>query len=310
MPATWKDGARCAVALSFDCDHETNELRDGGKSIGRLSWGQYGSLIGIPRILEVLRRHDVRATFFVPGVTATLYPDEQRRIAADGHELGMHGWIHEVANGLPFEVERDLMLRTADAIEAASGHRPVGLRAPSFEIGPNTLAIAREMGLRHDLLADGPRGLLRDPPGRTAERHRGIAGGLGPRRRRLSMDGEIWRAAPYTHPAQVFDIFRREFDAAFDEGGLFQLIMHPHVIGYRSRIGILEDIISMRRRADPSGSPRMMRSPRGRAERAHQPALPCPRGPARFCLCDRARVRVNSVRAAHSGIAPKLSVGH
>ena len=62
-PTSWKDGARCAIALSFDCDHETNELRDGGKSIGRLSWGQYGSQIGVPRILDLLHRHDVRATF-------------------------------------------------------------------------------------------------------------------------------------------------------------------------------------------------------------------------------------------------------
>jgi peptidoglycan/xylan/chitin deacetylase (PgdA/CDA1 family) len=48
---------------------------------------------------------------------------------------------------------------------------------------------------------------------------------------------------PYTAPTDVLDIFRREFDAAYDEGGIFQLTMHPHVIGYRSRIWILEEII-------------------------------------------------------------------
>ena len=53
-PRRWKDGARCAVALSFDSDHETNELRDGGKSIGRLAWGQYGNRVGVPRILKLL----------------------------------------------------------------------------------------------------------------------------------------------------------------------------------------------------------------------------------------------------------------
>jgi hypothetical protein len=55
-PSAWKDGARCAVALSFDSDHDTNELREGGPSIGRLSWGQYGSRVGVPRILALLRR--------------------------------------------------------------------------------------------------------------------------------------------------------------------------------------------------------------------------------------------------------------
>ncbi len=65
-PARWKNGARCAVALSFDVDHETNELRDGGKSVGRLSWGQYGNRVGVPRILELLKRQDIPASFFVP----------------------------------------------------------------------------------------------------------------------------------------------------------------------------------------------------------------------------------------------------
>ena len=51
-PKTWKNGARCAFALSFDSDHETNELRDGGKSIGRMAWGQYGNRVGVPRILQ------------------------------------------------------------------------------------------------------------------------------------------------------------------------------------------------------------------------------------------------------------------
>src|SRR5262245_36587865 len=62
-PKAWKDGARCAVALSFDSDHETNELRDGGKSIGRLSWGQYGNRVGVPRILSMLDRYAVPASF-------------------------------------------------------------------------------------------------------------------------------------------------------------------------------------------------------------------------------------------------------
>ena len=55
-PKAWKDGARCAFALSFDSDHETNELRDGGKSIGRMAWGQYGNRVGVPRILKLLAK--------------------------------------------------------------------------------------------------------------------------------------------------------------------------------------------------------------------------------------------------------------
>ena len=105
-PARWKGGARVCVALSFDPDHETSTLRDGSVSPGRLSQGEYGSRVAVPRILEVLKRHRIPASFFVPGVVALLHPDEQRRVIDDGHEIGMHGWIHEWTGELPEHVER------------------------------------------------------------------------------------------------------------------------------------------------------------------------------------------------------------
>jgi peptidoglycan/xylan/chitin deacetylase (PgdA/CDA1 family) len=64
-PSHWPGGARAAVALSFDCDHETFELGGGGRAIGRLAWGEYGRRVGVPRILDVLGRHDVPASFFM-----------------------------------------------------------------------------------------------------------------------------------------------------------------------------------------------------------------------------------------------------
>jgi peptidoglycan/xylan/chitin deacetylase (PgdA/CDA1 family) len=242
-PTHWPDNARCAVALSFDSDHETNELRDGGKSIGRLSWGQYGSRVGVPRIVELLRRYQVPASFYVPAVTALLYPDEQRRLVADGHEVGIHGWIHELNSVLPHEAERDLMLRAADTLEQITGTRAVGMRTPSWDFSPHTLAIAKEMGLLYDsslmadedcyeLLLDGaPSGVIELP----VEWVRDDAVYFWMHR------GQSFR--PYTPPSAVFEIFQRELDAAYDEGGLFQLTMHPHIIGYRSRIWILEELI-------------------------------------------------------------------
>src|SRR6201981_3345703 len=90
-PSEWPGGARCAVALSFDSDHETSDLRDGGKSIGRLAWGQYGNRVGVPRILKLLEKQHVKASFYVPAVTALLHPDEQRQVVAEGHETGITG---------------------------------------------------------------------------------------------------------------------------------------------------------------------------------------------------------------------------
>jgi peptidoglycan/xylan/chitin deacetylase (PgdA/CDA1 family) len=242
-PAAWKDGARCAVALSFDSDHETNELRDGGESIGKLSQGQYGNRQGVPRILDMLAAHGVRASFFVPAVVAMLYPDEQRRVVGEGHEIGIHGWIHERNSTLPPQAERDLQMRAADTLERIAGVRPVGIRTPSWDFSPHTLAITRDMGLAYDsslmadvdcyeLVMDGePTGVVELP----VEWIRDDAVYFNMNR--------FAGLRPYTPPADVFDIFRREFDAAYRERGLFQLTLHPHISGYRSRIWILDELI-------------------------------------------------------------------
>jgi peptidoglycan/xylan/chitin deacetylase (PgdA/CDA1 family) len=242
-PKSWPGGARCAIALSFDSDHETNELREGGESIGKLSQGQYGNRQGIPRILDILHRHDVRASFYVPAVTALLYPDEQRQVVEAGHEVALHGWIHERNSVLPEPAERDLMLRSSDVLEKTTGKRPVGIRTPSWDFSPSTLKIAREMGLLYDsslmadvdcyeLLLDGePTGMVELP----VEWIRDDAVYFNMNR--------FAGLRPYTPPSDVFDIFRRELDAAHAEGGIFQLTMHPHISGYRSRAWILEELI-------------------------------------------------------------------
>jgi peptidoglycan-N-acetylglucosamine deacetylase len=244
-PAKWKNGARCAVAFSFDSDHETNELRDGGKSIGRLSWGEYGARVGVPRILAMLKKHDVPATFYVPAVAALLHADEQRRVVAEGHEIGIHGWIHELNSVLPYEVERDLMFRAADTLEQITGVRPVGLRTPSWDFSPSTLKIEKELGLLYDsslmadedcyeLLLEGePSGVVEFP----VEWVRDDAV--------YFMMNRFQSLRPFTPPTDVFDIFRREFEAAYEEGGIFQLTCHPHIIGYRSRIWIIEELIRL-----------------------------------------------------------------
>jgi peptidoglycan/xylan/chitin deacetylase (PgdA/CDA1 family) len=242
-PRQWPGGARVAVALSFDSDHESNELRDGGKSIGRMSWGQYGARVAVPRILKLLEGHGVKATFYVPAVTALIHPDEQRRIVAEGHEIGIHGWIHELNSVLRHEDERDLMLRSADTLEKVSGVRPVGLRTPSWDFSWNTLSIAAEMGLFYDsslmsdedcyeLLLDGkPSGVVELP----VEWVRDDAV--------YFMMHRFQSLRPQMPVQAVFDIFRREFDMAYEEGGICQITTHPHFIGYRSRIWIIEELI-------------------------------------------------------------------
>jgi peptidoglycan/xylan/chitin deacetylase (PgdA/CDA1 family) len=243
QPSRWPNGNRCAVALSFDCDHETFELGGGGRTVGRLAWGEFGRRIGVPRILEVLRRHAVPASFFVPAVCALIDPDEPRRIVGAGHEVGMHGWIHENNSLLDPVTERELMQRARDVLASLIDAAPVGFRSANWDLSPDTIAIVAELGLLYDsslmadeapyeLLLDGrPTGVVEIP----VEWLRDDAVYL--------MFNRQPATRPWATPEDVFAVFRRELDVAHAEGGLFQLVMHPFVIGYRSRIWILDALI-------------------------------------------------------------------
>ncbi len=242
-PSAWANGAKCAVGLSFDSDHDTFELRDGGKSISALSQGQFGPRQGIPRIRELLRNNCIPATFFVPAVSAIHYPDEQRALIDEGHEIALHGWIHERNTLLDGDTERDLQHRSADALEKITGIRPVGIRTPSWDFSDNTLQITAEMGLLYDssLMADVDcyELLLNgEPTGVTELPVEWIRDDAA----YLVMDR--WGGLrPQIAPHDILQIFIREFDAAYEEGGIFQLTMHPDIIGHRSRIWILKELI-------------------------------------------------------------------
>ncbi|MDA8048422.1 MAG: polysaccharide deacetylase [Rhodospirillales bacterium] len=243
-PTAWPNGARCAVALSFDADHDTIPLRDAEESPMRISQGQYGSRRAIPRIRKLLEREQIPATFFYPAVSALLYPDEVRALAAEGHEIGIHSWIHERNTTLPAAAERDLSRRAAEVLAKLAGRAPVGMRTASWDFSPNTLAIIREMGLLYDssLMADDdpyeltdggePTGIVELPPEwiRDDAVYFNMVRFSGLR--------------PYTPPSGVEEIFRAEFDGAWEERGLYILTMHPHISGHRSRMPVLARLIA------------------------------------------------------------------
>lgn len=239
------------MALSFDADHETFELGQGRAAIGRLAWGEFGRRTGVPRILDVLARHGARATFFVPAVAGLIDPGALAPVIAAGHEVGVHGWIHENTSLLDRATERDLMLRARDALEAMTGIRPEGHRAAQWDLSPHTVELVAEMGFTHDssLMADDspyelvvggqPTGVVEIPV-------------------EWSRDDAVYflfnrdpATRPWMPPEAVFDIFRREFDGAAAEGGLFQAVFHPFVIGYRSRLWILDALLAHARAAGP-----------------------------------------------------------
>jgi len=243
-PTSWPDKARVAVALSFDFDAETNALRDGQYSPGVLSQGEYPARVAIPRILGLLDKYRIPASFFVPAVTALLHPAEIKAIMAAGrHEVGLHGWIHERNSLLTEAEERELMKRSFATLKQATGKAPAGIRTPSWDFSAYTLKLIRELDLLYDssLMADDcpyeilehgkPTGvvelpvewLLDDYPYFGFDRYTSVR--------------------PHIPPSEVFEVWAAEFDKAYEEGTLFVLTMHPKYIGHRSRILMLEKLI-------------------------------------------------------------------
>ena len=211
------------MALSFDADHDTiplQAMRD--ESPMRISQGQYGQPTGYaPHPRDAEAKHGVPASFFYPAVSALLYPDEVRAVADEGHEIGIHSWIHEGNTTLPQGVERDLTFRAADVLEKARwASRSVGIRTASWDFSVNTMGIIRELGLLYDssLMADDdayeledggePTGVVELPPEWIRD------------------DAVYWNfnrsstLRPYTPPSAVAEIFISELDGAWDEGGV------------------------------------------------------------------------------------------
>ncbi len=239
-PESWPDGGRVAVLLSFDVDNETVWLRDGDTSVGGLSQGQHGARRGLPRILALLDEYEIPASFFGPAMSFTLSPEMIPAIQASGrHEIGVHGWIHERNNQLPRDEEERLLRQSVERLTELMGQRPVGYRAPSWNFSDSTLDLLLEMDFLYDsslmaddrpyeLVADGRATGMVELPVQWILDDAPLFNPLGQR---------------YASPREVLQVYKDEFDIAYQEGTTFVLTMHPHYIGHRSRIVILRELI-------------------------------------------------------------------
>ncbi len=241
----WLGGARCAVMLSFDFDAETLWLsRDpkNWKRPGTLSQGKYGAKVGVPKILELLAEHDIRATFFVPGWTAETHQGRVEAILAAGHEVGHHGYLHEWPDPeKPDEEERALDMGL-EALARTVGVRPTGYRSPAGETSDNMIRLLVERGFAYDS------SLMDDI---NPYRHELDGGAPGPVEIpwHWSLDDAIYALFSLRGPRPVFtsdhmfSIWKDEFDEIYRWGGLFDLVMHPQVTGRPSRIALLRRLI-------------------------------------------------------------------
>ena len=136
----WPNGNRCAVALTFDMDGECIPfVYDPANATRRLSLqseATYGPNVGMPRIFDLLQRHGIPASFFVPGFTAERHPDLLEEMIRRGHELGHHGYLHERPDFVDEDEEERIMVRGLEVLQKITGRRP--RRVPLAGLGTET----------------------------------------------------------------------------------------------------------------------------------------------------------------------------
>ena len=137
------------VCLTFDFDALSNWVRREMITPTPISQGEFG-VVGAERILGLLGRHRIAATWFIPGHTLDTYPAICARIHAEGHEIGHHGYLHEPPATLSREREEAVLLRGIAAIRRITGSNPRGYRSPSWDLSPHSVELLIAHGFRYD----------------------------------------------------------------------------------------------------------------------------------------------------------------
>jgi peptidoglycan/xylan/chitin deacetylase (PgdA/CDA1 family) len=152
----WFNGAKCVVCLTFDFDADVswrNILRR--HNIQRnnpvvLSQGEYGAKAGVPRILKILERLNLKAGFFITGEVVEKYPEVTREIYSNGHEIGHHGYSHRNLASCTLSEEREELEMGFKALEEVINIKPIGYRAPAADMSENTFNLLSEYGISYD----------------------------------------------------------------------------------------------------------------------------------------------------------------
>ncbi len=245
------------VCLTFDFDAMSVWFGYKNVTPAMLYRGEYGARVGVPRILDLLRRYDIPATFFIPGHTVDSFPDEVRMIQDAGHEIGHHSYAHVDPSEQSPDEERADMERAFEAL-ARVGVKPLGFRSPSGDYSTVTLSLIEEHGFLYDtsLMADDFRP-YHPRLGDKVTQQTPLVRGQEARIWELPMSYEFddwahfqFNFNPYRNgtsaPSKVFEIWAADYDwmAQHIDGGILTIAMHPQVIGRGHRMAMLEQFIN------------------------------------------------------------------
>jgi peptidoglycan/xylan/chitin deacetylase (PgdA/CDA1 family) len=206
------------------------------------SGGQFEVNVGTPCILELMKWFGLKSTFFTPGWIAEQYPKMVEAVIKDGHEIGLHGYLHEPPPKLNEAEEIEAVRRGSAALEAMTGKKPIGYRSPIWQFSPNTVRILHDAGFKYT--SDFMHTMLP-----TWNEVRGAAVDMINLPGSWVLDDAVYFQFHITirtamrRAADVLEIYKEEFRAVHAVGGLFTLVMHPQLSGRPSRVLMLKEFM-------------------------------------------------------------------
>lgn len=238
----WPDGKQSALLLTYDMDGDSSWISRGLDEPVARSAGQFEVNVGTPCILELMKWFGLKSTFFTPGWIAEQYPKMVEAVVNGGHEIGLHGYLHEPPPSLNEKQEREVIRRGSAALEALTGKRPEGYRSPIWQFSANTVRLLQEAGFKYT--SDFMHTMLptyNEVSGKSIDMIN-LPGNW-------VLDDAVYFQFHITirttmrRAADVLEIYKEEFRAVHACGGLFTLVMHPQLSGRPSRVLMLKEFM-------------------------------------------------------------------
>jgi len=237
----WPDGARAAVAFTFDFDAEEvwiGEDPTNADKPGILSQGTYGAKVAVPLVLDLLERRGVRASFFIPGRVAERHPHRVEEIVARGHEIGHHGYTHTSPTKLSAEEEERELLKGREIL-GSFGVEVLGYRSPSWDFSGATLGLLERHGFTYSSnLMDDIRPYRHDDSSVVEVPIQWILDDAP----HFWFDPASWTKKIST-VEEVGSIWEREVLGIRDLGGAAIITCHPQIIGRPGRLRFFEGFV-------------------------------------------------------------------
>ena len=242
-PYAWPDGKSSAVCFTIDVDAEAPYLWANRSSLpdrlSQLEIRKFGPRRGLWRLAEMLDGFGIKGSFYVPGAVAELHPEILPGLADSGHEVGLHGWLHELVRDNPTHDEFCRALdRSLEIFHQQIGRAPAGFRSPAWEMTPAMIAEVKKRGLLYDsslMGFDHPYeidGLIEVPVQWATDDaifFKFLGGGA-----------DHW---PPAFPEAVGAAWLQEWRRGHEENALFMLTVHPWISGRPQKLEMLEVLL-------------------------------------------------------------------